>query len=66
MGLTESYKKREKENIGKAVSKLKKETADKTEREILLEILHRVKLIGYSIAGLIIFIWLAYMFGWFN
>jgi len=66
MGITETYKRREKENIDKAVNKLKKNTLDKTDREILLEILHRVKLIGYSIAGLIIFIWMAYMFGWFN
>ena len=66
MGLTESYKKKEQENIGKAVSKLKKETSNKTEREILLEILHRVKLLSYSIAGLVLIIWLAWLFGWFN
>ena len=70
MGFTETYKKREKENISKAVNKLKKDTVDKTDREILLEILYRVKLIGYSIgsstAGVVIIIWLAYVFGWFN
>ena len=61
MGLVDSYKKRERENIDKEVGKLKKEVSGKTDREILLEILHRVKWIGYGIAILtilmVLYIW---------